>query len=496
MAAYLIGLAAQNFDDTIFDTEDLSTIRGGSIAAIQFVQDVDLSESSSVSVGGSKGIWRYDGDDPGTKLAELRTKSNGHPVAKYLNFVVGYVLCSNDYLADKAALSAKLSRAQLSGATRPYPVESSKQVCPVDLLSPVGTTAIWYDGQKDLLVSESVAARRVYGLKAKQGFIKQHASGNGNHEIFNTVGLNADRPLAMLLSSISEGAEPPAALKTNLHNKIAVIHLDGNGAGAAQKAAITMAAGCDGQMEAQKAFDKGLQSLRQKLAEAVLDVLKKQGGVGTPGQDEVGLRSSLKNATSKKVIRFEALLWAGDEITFIVPARLGWRVTQALLAALEGQKLLTAAIGLVYCHHDAPIARIRALADRLCTNVKSVDRKRNLVFPLVLESFDHIGCGLDDYLAKRAPEKQPDFFVLDAKQMAELKQRANSWANPESEKSRRQIRNAAVKAHRNFDAPCREGECSEKTPCKSCKHNHRRNMLIEDYWDYLLPCYFEAEASQ
>ena len=393
---------------------------------------------------------------------------------------MGYVPCSNDYLTDKATLSAKLARAQLSGATRPYPVESSQRVCPVDLLSPVGTTEIWYGGQKDLPVSESVAARRVYGLKAKQGFVKQLAGGSGNHEIFNTLGLNADRPLAMMLSSISEGANPPAGLKTNLHDKIAVIHLDGNGAGAAQREAIAKAPGYGESMRAQVAFDEDLKSLRQKLAETVLGVLCTSGGVGMPGEDERQLRKTL-GATTSKAIRFEALLWAGDEITFIVPARLGWIVTHALLEALEGQ-LLTAAIGLVFCHHDAPIARIRTLAERLCTHVKSVSRESNRVFPLVLESFDHIGRRLCDYLGKRAPKEQPGFFVLDTKQMAALKQQAISWADPESDKSRRKIRIAAANAHRNRN--------------EACTADDRRDMLIEEYWDYLLPCGHEAEQGQ
>jgi hypothetical protein len=476
MPQYLIGLSVQNFDETIYDTEDLSTIRGASIGAINFVQDININNLSAVSTGGSKGLWTYDGDRPEDVVSILQERAREHEVAKHLCVAAAYIQSSNNFLSDKAALSALLARSRMRSATVPYPAtaQADGMVCPVDLVSPVGSDIIWYGGRKQR-VSPSVFARRGYGLTNKQKFVKNLACGKDNHDIFHNEGLNQYASFAMLLSSISEGAEPPPNLKSNLYDKIAVIHLDINGAGAAQRKAIEHidSGNYEGQIKAQRKFDSDLGVLRKKLAKTVLDILHQNGATGAPSAEEKKLRRDI-DKESRKVIRFEALLWAGDDITFIVPARLGWVVARAL-AEIFASNELNAAIGLIFCHHDAPIARIRALADSLCKHVKAYDRQQTLAFPLVLESFDHIGRGLADYLKKRAPTGQENsFFVLDADAMRNLQTQADNWSAPDSDMSRRQIRMAAVNAHRNRNTACTD--------------EYRQSMLIEEYWDYLVPC--------
>jgi hypothetical protein len=491
-ASWLFGVAAQNFDETIFDTEDLSTIRGASIAAIECVEGFKFDGLTDITLGSSSGIWSYDGDKPEDIGVEFQRKTFSDTVTQHLCFASAYVSCSNDYLADKKALAAKLARRQLQQAGLVYPSDGNKSrvVCPVELARPVQNKTIWFGGEKRA-VSQSVLDRRNFGLKQKQQFVKTLACGERTHDIFKIAGLGAERRMAMLMSSISEQAAPPNDLKTNLRDKIAVIHLDGNRAGTMQDALINAATDYEGQCKAHTAFDTSMRALRRALAEAVLGVLQAHGGYGAPSEDEQKVRENINvsgEAVTNTVIRFEALLWAGDEITFIVPARLGWQVTRALLAVMEsdtgsiGGSRLTAAIGLIFCHHDAPIARIRKLADRLCTHAKKVNHEKNLVFPLVLESFDHIGNGLSDYLARRAPKEGRDaFFLVDSDQMNSFQKQATDWANPDANPSRRQLRRMAFDAHRGKAPPT--------------DYVAREVMLIEDYWDYLNPCETAGEAS-
>ena len=214
-----------------------------------------------------------------------------------------------------------------------------------------------------------------------------------------------------------------------------------------------------------------------------VDLLSSQNGAGPPSVAEQALRREI-NRTADQILRFEALLWAGDEMTFIVPARLGWQAAQRLLAVLGGEenkvggRRMSAAIGLVFCHVVAPIARIRTLAERLCSHAKSIDRSRSLVFPIALESFDHIGNGLDDFLEKRKPASFDEtnnrsLFLIGEAEMESLLTRAREWAKPNSELSRRQLRINAVAAYR-------DSALSDAAAV-------RDKILIEEFWDYLNP---------
>jgi hypothetical protein len=496
MSGKIYGIKAQNFDATIFDTEDLSTIRGASLAAIDAIPKDNLNEGVAiVSAGGSAGIYHFD-SSPASKGSQVNLEK--FDAAKHLCFSEAEVACTSSYVADKASLSALHSRNQMRNRGVVYPAWGSKAktVCPIDLLRPATSTKHRYKGQ-EIHVSSASYDRRQYGLGNKQVFLKRLACDDKNHDIFKTSVLVETHSFAMLLSSISDGQHYDDELKPTLRDKIAVIHFDGNGAGAMQTQLLQAVdnKSYKEQLEVQRDFDKKLAVLRQSLAEVVLDVLSKNKGVGPPSSEEKELRKEIKKSADQ-VIRFEALLWAGDEITFIVPARLGWQVAQAILAVLEkpngsakiADKLekdgyMRGAIGLIYCHHDAPIARIRKLADRLCTHCKEVDRKKNLVFPIVLESFDHIGPDLDDYLGKRTPQNgqlTPDeinrFFVLDSAELAQLAEDAEAKRVDEAV-SRREVRRAAYDAHRNAIITASSARNDELKTL-------RANMLIEEYWDY------------
>ncbi|MGH8499011.1 MAG: hypothetical protein ACRERV_09430 [Methylococcales bacterium] len=106
-----------------------------------------------------------------------------------------------------------------------------------------------------------------------------------------------------------------------------------------------------------------------------------------------------ENGAKQEVIRFETLLWGGDEMLFVLPAWLGFEFLQYFFEhssrwACVGGERLTHSAGLVFCHAKSPIHRIRKLAQSLADSMKVVlgeHRKQNVWDYIVLESIDYPG---------------------------------------------------------------------------------------------------------
>lgn len=112
-----------------------------------------------------------------------------------------------------------------------------------------------------------------------------------------------------------------------------------------------------------------------------------------------------KNDNGKDCIRLEILLWGGDEILLVVPAWLGWWTLSCFFRKSKDWKFeshsLTHAAGLVFCHHRAPIHGIQEIAKELAELAKGKSREANYVGYQILESFDTVGMGLEEYREKR-----------------------------------------------------------------------------------------------
>lgn len=152
-----------------------------------------------------------------------------------------------------------------------------------------------------------------------------------------------------------------------LSGKLAVIHLDGNGFGKLQDSHC-------GSDEEQIRFDR---RVRGRRAEALAHALR--GFVPGTGGEAPLLEAVIPAAEAKQqrpVLRLETLLWGGDEMTLVVPAWLGFEVLLQLFASLgdeagdDDSTAMTHAAGIVFCHANTPIARMRELAQRLCDSVK------------------------------------------------------------------------------------------------------------------------------
>ena len=265
--------------------------------------------------------------------------------------------------------------------------------CAIDKMRPASTKQWLKDQEKDY-VSESVHQRREYGREQKQKFYKKITDSNDK--------------FTQDLGDLSKSAK-----KGILDSKIAFIHIDGNGFGDIQKGSKTAAV--------QKQFDESTRHGREKLLTEILAKINKNSDW----------------LTNDGNVRIETLLWGGDEIIWVVPAWQGWWMVnefylQAKKHIQHNNKPLFHAAGLVFCHHNAPIHRIDSLAKTLADAFAKADRGKNLIAYQILESFDHAGTELQHYRRERIGKLgQLEQLLIDAEQMADIQACISQLKNDE-----------------------------------------------------------------
>ena len=101
----------------------------------------------------------------------------------------------------------------------------------------------------------------------------------------------------------------------------------------------------------------------------------------------------------------------------VVPAWQGWQVLARFYQMAKDwsykNRKLTYGAGLVFCHHKAPIHRVKDLAHNLADLAKAKGKDTGHVAYQILESFDHAGLDLQGFRAGRCPAGVvPDDLIL------------------------------------------------------------------------------------
>jgi hypothetical protein len=158
---------------------------------------------------------------------------------------------------------------------------------------------------------------------------------------------------------------------------MAVFYADGNSFGAVR------------QQVGVKDFSQQLKTLRATLLEKLLEWLCRNANHA--GHGDFFAISEAYNGERYRGLRFETLLWGGDEVMFVLPSWL------ALPFAVEfdrlcqgwsiGDHTLTHAMGMVIAHHKSPIRQLTALAKALADEAKNAKFKdRNTLSIEIFES--------------------------------------------------------------------------------------------------------------
>lgn len=402
---FLIRVEGVNHSQFILDTADLSTVRGGGLLLLNAIEQVAKALGTgceTISSGASAGLFRVPGADLTDAVKQkLRDELNKEPFA-HASFVVAAIRETDNFSADNETLIALNRHEQMTQPALQVPAAGEGQgqgqgVCAIDRIRPAVKQA--KVKEEDVVLSASVDARRAHGLEKKQLFYTDTLSktfdpkqSSPHGELAQRI-KNAKLRFADDFSDIADNKD-----QGGLHGKIAVFYADGNSFGLHQRNPKDA--------KALSAWDSHIKTLRRDLLAQLIEPYFAEA-------DNKGEK-----------IRFETLLWGGDELLFVVPAWKGLALAQAFLDATQGWKYpvnpalsgkpLTHAMGLVFCHSNTPIGRVSQLARSLGDRAKTdAGRDVNSLHAVVLESFDHVGANWGDYLTRtyRGQLKSPDRFI-------------------------------------------------------------------------------------
>lgn len=384
---------AVNLDAVFDDTSQLSVVRGSSFLVKEAIESFAKSDEFTpvlkrISSGASSGLFGMTADtDLDTLCQNIQGYLNQHMLFQLATFCV--VSCGNiPFSQAQTVLNAKLRQQQLC-TTRVSTVAAP--------LTPATQTACAYNGvlpateqstlpgdsakQTIPLVSTSVQRRFEYGREKRQYFYAEELT----------------RDVTKGLTFYNNLQDIAKRDKHRLNGKVAILYVDGNQFGRIRRKHVT-------QPEHLTDFDD---SLKHKRADLLTDIL----------DDVVNNKAGFTHCVTDKHIRFETLLWGGDECLFVVPAWAGLDVLQAFYRTAQGwfypddvnaadQSLLSHAAGLVFCRDKTPIKQMRALAKDLAEDVKEKPggRSADHFDYLVLESVDYSSDQkYPDFLAERYP---------------------------------------------------------------------------------------------
>ena len=427
--SYYLRFEAVNLGNFVYDTNDLSTIRGGGLLLLdapQIVgklinQELPLPKSNILNSGEAKPItqgasWALFelNTDASTALKikqNIVSSLNSETIddqpnpLRHATFVVDVLEKSpsdKHYAKDRDNLHALNRWQQMQSPSLSIPKQDeTAKACKYDKVRP-GTERNYSKPNEKIWLSASVAERRDYGKEQKRGEFYQ---------------VRTQLPDLKFTNELEELSTDPT--QGILNRKIAVIYADGNKFG-------QIVAQCK-KSKQQSKFDENLRQGQNAVLKALLEKAK----------DDPVWQNNGK-------IRLETLLWGGDELLWVVPAWLGWQalalffkeadekisINRELLKdsqypSKQGEVSFSA--GLVFCRHNAPIHRITRLAHDLAEIPKDTTeyKYKNAFAYQILESFDHVGVTLDKYRANRiAKLGQPKHLIIEAETI-ETKQEIN-----------------------------------------------------------------------
>lgn len=403
MDDYFLRIEGVNFDDFVFDTNDLSTIRGGGLLLLEAPKMIAEkitgtgNKLESITQGASWGLFRFQADNNAAALEvveEVRRIVRTDDNYRHATFVVDVLPAEKKeyYPLLREKLSALCKWQQMYSPSIVFPSEvpvteipeiemsgktQTVTVCQLDHVRPAAHATQKGGGQSGggdkFGISASVHIRREHGLVSKKKVWYETVTGI--------------KPLPEFVGDFKELTEPGKGQHFgSLNRKMAVMYLDGNSFGSLQRSYCT-------DEDRQREFDKKIrveyqnQTLKDLLTEIVDDPAWRADG---------------------EKIRLETLLWGGDEVIWVVPAWKGWWMLSRFFQHVKerwksfDKSPLTLAAGLVFCHHNAPIQRIIRLAKTLGELSKG-DRSTNRAAYQVLESFDHAGVDAEAFRRARCP---------------------------------------------------------------------------------------------
>lgn len=391
MHRHLLRIEGVNHGASYGDTNDLSTIRGGSLALLK------IGEVTEKAIRGVAGVGKVERVFSGASLAALLVEndlddfpeevrraianafsSSEHGLStnpdaqleplNYLTVVVDAVPTEVASVEGKAidgavllAEAKNLARQFREWTVPPLPNRPVAEGARIeaDYLEAVrpATVPIKFYPSHVLLndigqartryVSASVAARHNFGRKQRQKFYDKLLQDEGYD------GLNFTETVSDIAEVQSEDYRAPISLR----NKLAVFYADGNGFGSIRREI------------GNKPFSDKLGAYRKGLMRAILDWYRFGSSLpfdSGPHDNAFAVYNPSRQSLNKMDLRFETLLFGGDELCFVLPAWLAVPFVKGFFDVTRDWKIeghpLTHAASVVIAHHKTPIRQMRAIA--------------------------------------------------------------------------------------------------------------------------------------
>lgn len=410
---------AVNLGASVYDTEDLSTIRGAGLAILNLsdrLRDICTglggTDPKEITSGASQAVIRVTLPDDRDELERFRTDVEEElRRGSQLQFATVLVAVSSaDFGVAREELvasirarqmrSARLSHAGITATvtSREESGTAMRSWCAIDMVRPAKVTPQKIRNDEKRFLSTSVDARRRHGFEAKQAFYKKLDGVQWDPQIDGGYEFAWDFHQIAAFDKATREAAKDGEFSSNLNGKLAVIYIDGNSFGAKQRLHCT-------DEKSQQNYDTIVQGNWRKAIRRILNA------AWSPDR---GLDPRWWNAVESEAprLRLETLLWGGDEVIWVVPAWQGLAVLNTFFHTIldrTGHSAtgngpfgeFTYSAGLVFCHAEAPIRGIVELARELTEFCKDAvnDNKAgpdgvNRFAYAVLESFDQLG---DDY---------------------------------------------------------------------------------------------------
>lgn len=424
-----------NFQSTLFDTSDLSTIRGGSLACLQAAKDIETfikekNDNLTISVittGASRAILEItNGEEEEitkavncalknfskeTNLNKLTSQTKaalegrGELTEKpyeFLHFVHGLSFNNNKDTALKEseaiAKQQQLKQISISGISE----TTGKAPCAIDHKRPT-TEEIYVanfdnyteaDNSTKISVSKSVAARRSFGRGQRQAFYKS---------------IIPDIETDAFCDSFQDIiAAPPPHIPLSVRNKIAVFYADGNKFGEMIKN-IQTNGNDNSQIAKIKYFSEKLLNLQNET------LMKQLLNIFTTKKLTDQKANAFWTDKNDDRIRFETLLWGGDEVRFVMPAWIGLEFAQTFMNCVSednwkiGEQKLTFSASLVMASSKTPIRQLIKFGEDLVDYAKNTGEiYENKMIIQTLESLEPPSNNLSSWWSARFGVDNPD----------------------------------------------------------------------------------------
>lgn len=393
---YCLRIEAVNLDHAIYDTHDISTIRGGSFILLDTVNS--LHNKTPVlqpeATGASAGLFLFScHENEKEKILVTVEKELEKQAGQFATFVCACMpLPEKDKFAEtEQRLTAECRWKQYQTLSFALPKTPAKEECEMNGVRPADETISRSEGP--VAVSASVKQRFNEGKKLR------------NELYWKLLG-----EMELKKTRFTSDLESIAGIAKNGANeeKIALIHLDGNKFG-------TIRANNCRTFEDFKDFNRIVQKEIHEPA------LKRLLTFATKPESE-GFR------TKSNDVRLETLMWGGDEIIWIVPASQLWDTLQIFFDTVSNKPFkkipLTYSAGVVICRHTVPILQIRHYAEQLCGIAKASSNgaSSNQFALLNMASFDAIHKDVGTFLNAYHHPATANDFIVPFSSMSELRQ--------------------------------------------------------------------------